>query len=119
MRCILRRTVPNDPQFSKERKAMTVTELISTWEDQVLETVHQSQETVVKAVGIWAEAGGNLIPKPLPLSLPYSDQIPGTAELVENYFAYSAKLLDAQKAFVGAVLDAVEPVLAATSAPKR
>ena len=98
---------------------MTVTEIISTWEDQVLETVHQSQEAVVKAVGIWAEAGGNLLPKPL--SVPYSDQIPAPAELVELYFEYSAKLLNAQKDFVGAVLGAVEPVLGTngTTAPAR
>ena len=97
---------------------MTVTEMMGTWEDQVLETVHQSQEAVVKAVGIWAEAGGNLIPKPI--SMPYSDQIPNPAELVEHYFEYSAKLLDAQKAFVRAVLDAVEPVLGTNGAtPKR
>jgi len=89
---------------------MTVTDMFSTWEDQVLETVHQGQEAVVKAVGTWAEAAGNLIPKPL--SMPYSDQIPAPAELVEHYFDYSAKLLNAQKAFVGAVLDAAEPVLA-------
>jgi hypothetical protein len=99
---------------------MTVTEIISTWEDQVLAAVHQGQGAVVKAVGIWAEAGGNLIPKPL--ALPYSDQIPAPAELVERYFGYSAKLLNAQKDFVGAVLDAVEPVLGAngtTPARKR
>jgi hypothetical protein len=97
---------------------MTVTEMMSTWEDQVFETVHQSQEAVVKAVGIWAEAGGNLIPKPL--SMPYADQIPNPAELVEHYFEYSAKLLSAQKAFVDAVLEAVEPVLGTNgTTPKR
>ena len=93
---------------------MTVTEIVGTWEDQVLETVHQGQEAVVKAVGIWAEAAGNLIPQPL--SLPYSDQIPAPAELVERYFEYSAKLLNAQKDFVGAVLGAVEPVLGGNGA---
>jgi hypothetical protein len=94
----------------KETKSMaTATDLISTWEDQVLQTVHQSQEAVVKAVGIWAEAGGNLIPKPIPVA--YSDELPAPFELVERYFAYSAKLLNAQKEFVRAVLDAAEPVL--------
>lgn len=92
----------------------TTTGMISTWEDQVLETVRQSQEAVVKAVGIWAEAGGNLIPKPL--ALPYSDQIPAPAELVEQYFQYSAKLLNTQKEFVGAVLDAAQPVLSGNGA---
>lgn len=97
---------------------MTVTEMMTTWEDHVLEIVHQSQEAVVKALGTWAEAGGNLIPKPL--SMPYADQVPASNELVEHYFAYSARLLNAQKAFVGAVLDAVEPVLRANGAtPKR
>ena len=91
---------------------MTVTEIVTTWEDQVLETVHQSQEAVLKAVGMWAEAGANLLPKPA-VSLPYSDGMPNPAELVERYFDYSAKLLNAQKDFVGAVIDAVEPVLGA------
>jgi len=90
----------------------TATEMISAWEDQVLETVHQGQEAVVKAVSTWAEAGGNLIPKSITsITLPYSDQLPSPAELVENYFNYSAKLLQAQRDFVGAVLGAVEPVL--------
>ncbi len=88
---------------------MTVTEIVTTWEDQVLETVHQGQEAVLKAVGMWAEAGANVLPKPV--SLPYSDQLPNPAELVERYFDYTAKLLNAQKDFVGAVIDAVEPVL--------
>ena len=95
---------------------MTVTEIMSTWEEQALATVHQGQEAVVKAVGVWAEAAGNLIPKPL--SLPYSDQIPAPTELVERYYQYSAKLLSAQKDFLGAVLDAVEPVLGGNGATK-
>jgi len=90
------------------------TEMMSTWEDQMLETVRQSQEAVVRVVGMWAEAGGNLIPKPG--ALPYSDQIPAPAELVEQYFQYSAKLLNVQKEFVGAVLDAAQPVLSGNGA---
>ena len=97
--------------------AATATEMISAWEDQVLETVHQGQEAVVKAVSVWAEAGGNLIPKSI--TLPYSDQLPSPAELVENYFNYSAKLLQAQRDFVGAVLDAVEPVLSGNGAAAK
>jgi hypothetical protein len=93
------------------------TEMISTWENQVLESVRQSQDAVVKVVGMWAEAGGNLIPKPLPL--PYSDQIPAPAELVEQYFQYSAKLLNTQKEFVDAVLDAARPVLSGNGAPAK
>jgi len=97
----------------------TTTEMISTWENQLLDTVHQSQEAVVKTVGMLAEAGGNLIPKPI--AMPYSDQIPAPAEIVEHYFQYSAELLNAQKEFVRAILDAAEPVLGGygASAPAR
>ncbi len=60
----------------------TTTEMISTWENQLLDTVHQSQEAVVKTVGMLAEAGGNLIPKPI--AMPYSDQIPAPAEWTQR-----------------------------------
>src|SRR5258708_1966875 len=87
----------------------TATEMVSAWEDQVLETVRQSQDAVVKPVRLWAEASKNLIPE-LP-SLPFSDQIPTPAELVERYFQYADKLLGAQKEYIGAVLEAAAPVL--------
>jgi hypothetical protein len=97
--------------------AATATDMMSTWEDQILETVHQGQEAVLKAVGIWAEAGGNLIPKSI--TLPYSDQLPAPTELAERYFDYTAKLIDAQRDFVGAILDAVKPVLDANGAASK
>jgi hypothetical protein len=87
----------------------TATEMLTTWEDQVLETVQKSQDIVLKAVNTWAEAGGKLLPKPV--SMPYSDELPTPAELVERYYRYSVKLLNSQKDFVNAVLDAAAPVL--------
>jgi len=93
----------------------TATEMVSAWEDQVLETVRQSQDAVVKPVRLWAEASKNLIPE-LP-SLPFSDQIPTPAELVERYFQYADKLLGAQKEYIRAVLEAAAPVLGKNGAP--
>jgi 3-methyladenine DNA glycosylase AlkC len=99
----------------------TATEMISAWEDQVLETVRQSQDAVVKPVRLWAEASKNLIPElpslPSLPSLPFSDQIPTLAELVERYFQYADKLLGAQKEYIGAVLEAAAPVLGKNGAP--
>jgi hypothetical protein len=98
----------------------TTTEMFSGYEDQVLEGVRPSQETVVKAVGTWAEATKNLIPE-LP-SLPFADQIPAASELVERYFHFAEALLGAQKKYAGAVIQAVQPVLgtngATASGPK-
>ena len=87
------------------------TEMITGLEDQVLETVKQGQEAVVKAVRTWADASKNLIPDLPPL--PFADQLPNTSEIVENTFAFADKLLASQREFVAAILDAVKPVYGA------
>lgn len=85
------------------------TEMISALEDQVLQTVHQSQEAVVKAVRTWAEAGKNLVPDLPPL--PFADQLPATVDLVENAFNFADQLLSAQRELAAAVLEAARPLL--------
>ena len=87
------------------------TEMFTGLEDQVLETVKQGQEAVVKAVRTWADATKNLIPDLPPL--PFADQLPNTSEIVENAFAFADKLLASQREFVAAVLDAAKPVYGA------
>lgn len=85
------------------------TEMITALEDQVLETVRQSQEAMVKAVQTWADAGKNLVPD-LP-ALPFADQLPGTVDLVENAFAFADRMLATQREFAAAILDAARPML--------
>ena len=87
------------------------TDMITGLEDQVLETVKQGQEAVVKAVRTWADTTKNLIPDLPPL--PFADQLPNTSEIVENAFAFADKLLASQREFVAAVLDAAKPVYGA------
>jgi len=87
------------------------TEMITGLEDQVLETVKQGQEAVVKAVRTWADASKNLIPDLPPL--PFADQLPNTTEIVENAFAFADKLLASQREFVAAVLEAAKPAYGA------
>src|SRR5918996_1182999 len=72
----------------------TATEMITALEDQVLETVRQSQEAVVKAVKTWAEAGKSMVPDLPPL--PFADQLPNTVDIFENAFDFADKLLAAQ-----------------------
>ena len=90
----------------------TATDMFTGLEDQVLETVKQGQEAVVKAVRTWADASKNLIPDLPPL--PFADQLPNTTEIVDNVFAFADKLLASQREFVAAILDAAKPVLSAT-----
>src|SRR5437879_12605587 len=91
----------------------TATEMITSLEDQVLETVKQGQEAIVKAVRTWADASKNLIPDLPPL--PFADQLPATSELVEKAFAFCDKLLASQRGFASAILDAATPVYSATA----
>jgi hypothetical protein len=93
------------------------TEMISSLEDQVLESVKQGQEAIVKAVRTWADASKNLIPD-LP-ALPFSDQVPATSELVENAFAFCDKILASQREFAAAILDAAKPVFSGDKAMKN
>jgi cysteinyl-tRNA synthetase len=86
--------------------------MITSLEDQILETVKQGQEAVVKAVRTWADASKNLIPDLPPL--PFADQLPDTSEIVENVFSFVDKLLASQREFAGALLDATKPVYGAT-----
>lgn len=85
-------------------------EMITALEDQVLETVRQSQEAVVKAVKTWADAGKNIVPDLPPV--PFADQLPAATDVVENWFAFADRLLATQREFTVAVLDAARPVLA-------
>ena len=86
--------------------------MIGSVEDQVLETVKQGQEAIVKAVRTWADASKNLIPDLPPL--PFADQLPNVSDLVENGFAFADKLIASQREFAAAILDAAKPVLGAS-----
>jgi hypothetical protein len=90
-------------------------EAISAVQDQVLETVRQSQDAVVKMVRSWAGATAGLMPALPPL--PYAEQIPDLGDLVEGTFAFLDGLLTNQKDFAAAVLAAAQPVLGAADQP--
>ena len=89
----------------------SATEMIVSLEDQVLETVKQGQEAIVKAVRTWADASKNLIPDLPPL--PFADQLPNVSELVESGFAFADKLIASQREFANAILEAAKPVYSA------
>ena len=86
-------------------------EMLTSLEDQVLETVKQGQEAIVKAVRTWADASKGLIPDLPPL--PFAEQLPNVTDLVENGFAFADKLIASQREFAAAVLEAAKPVFGA------
>jgi hypothetical protein len=90
----------------------SASEMITALEEQVLETVRQTQDAVVKAVQTWADASKSLIPDLPPV--PFADQLPNTADMVESAFNFADRLLTSQRQFAAAILDAAKPVLGAT-----
>jgi len=95
----------------------TATEMITSLEDQILDTVKQGQEAIVKAVRTWADASKNLIPDLPPL--PFSDQLPNVSEIVETSFAFADKLIASQREFASAILEAAKPVYSAVEKPAK
>jgi hypothetical protein len=90
----------------------TTTDAISTIQDQVLESVKLAQDTVVKAVKAWAEAGQELLPELPDFSeLPLVDKLPDSAELVGQAFDFTDRIVAAQREFANAVIDAAKPLL--------
>src|SRR5438067_6739217 len=96
----------NVTRVARRPPMATANEMFSSLEDQILETVKQGQEAIVKAVRTWADASKNLIPDLPPL--PFADQLPATSEIVENAFAFADKVLATQREFASAILDAAK-----------
>jgi hypothetical protein len=71
---------------------------INDLQDKVLETVRTTQDNVAEAVkGVVAQ---------LP-SLPYPDQLPKPAELVDRAWGYAQQVFDSQRDFVSKVVSAI------------
>ena len=68
---------------------------ISELQDKVLETVRTSQDNVADAV--------KGITEKLP-SLPYPEQLPKPAEIVERAFGFATQVVEVQRAFVNKVV---------------
>ena len=94
-----------------------ITDKTNAIEDQVLETVKQGQDAIVKAVRTWAEAAENVLPDLPNLSdlpdLPMTDQLPTVSEILDTSFAFADKLIASQREFAEAVLDAAKPLYGA------
>jgi hypothetical protein len=90
-------------------------ETLGAVQDQVLDAVRKSQDAVVSFAGTWAQAATSLMPETRPL--PFADQMPDAASMVESTFAFLDRLLAAQKDFATALLDATRPVLGGAGQP--
>src|SRR5689334_5294402 len=84
---------------------------------EILKTVRRSQETVVDAIQMWADAVQAIKP-PLPeVNIPFSDKLPKPEDLVSGAYDFAEQLLAAQRKFAEDVLHATAPLFYGETAP--
>lgn len=86
----------------------TVIDQLNDLQTKILDTLENVQEPVVDTVKQVADKVEGRVPE-LP-TVPGADKLPPAGELVDNQFDFIVKVLDQQRAFVQALLDAVRPV---------
>jgi hypothetical protein len=78
-------------------------------QNEVLNTVRKSQETVIDAIKTWVETVQSITPKIPAVDMPFADKLPKPAEVVASAYDFAEQLLASQRKFA-------EEVLKATSA---
>jgi len=77
---------------------------------EILKTVRKSQETVVDAIQMWADAVQAIKPPMPEVSIPFSDKLPKPDEWVAGAYDFAEQLLAAQRKFAEDVLRATAPL---------
>ena len=78
-------------------------------QNEVLNTVRKSQESVIDAIKTWVETVQSVTPKIPSVQVPGADKLPKPEELVSSAYDFAEQLLASQRKFA-------EEVLKATSA---
>ena len=84
---------------------------------EILKTVRKSQDAVVDAIQLWADAVQAIKP-PLPeVGIPFADKLLKPSELVAGTYDFVEQLLAAQRKFAEDVLHATAPLFYGDTTP--
>ena len=86
---------------------------VESYESQLIDLVNKAQAPVVEYVAKGVELVGDRLP-----DVTYPSALPTPIEVVKSQAAFAKKMIDANTAFVTAVLETVAPI-AGYSAPKK
>jgi hypothetical protein len=84
---------------------------------EILKTVRKSQETVVDAIQMWADAVQAIKPPMPEMSIPFSNKLPKPEEWVAGAYDFAEQLLAAQRKFAEDVLAATTPLFYGDTTP--
>jgi cell division septum initiation protein DivIVA len=81
-------------------------------QDELLNAVRKSQETVIDAIRTWSETIQSITPK-LP-SVPGADQLPKPEDLVTGAYDFAEQLLASQRKFAEDIVKATAQLMPGT-----
>ena len=80
-------------------------------QDEFLNTIRKSQESVIDAIKTWVETIQSLTPKIPAVDLPFADKLPKPEEVVASAYDFAEQLLSSQRKFADEVVKAAAPLM--------
>jgi hypothetical protein len=88
-------------------------------QNEVLNTVRKSQESVIDAIKTWVEAVQSITPKVPAVDMPFADKLPKPAEVVASAYDFAEQLLASQRRFAEEVLKATSALTPGTGSSTK
>jgi len=83
-------------------------------QDEFLNTIRKSQETVIDALKSWVESVQSITPKIPAVQVPGADKLPKPEDVVASAYDFAEQLLASQRKFAEEVLKATTSLLPGT-----
>ena len=83
-------------------------------QNEVLNTVRKSQESVIDAIKTWVETVQSISPKVPAVDMPFGDKLPKPEEIVASAYDFAEQLLASQRRFAEEVLKATSSLTPGT-----
>ena len=87
-------------------------------QDEFLNTIRKSQETVIDAIKSWVESVQSITPKIPSVQVPGADKLPKPEEVVASAYDFAEQLLASQRKFAEEVLKTTSALLPGTQDSK-
>jgi hypothetical protein len=83
-------------------------------QDEILNTVRKSQETVIDAIKSWVETVQSITPKVPSMQVPGADKLPKPEDVVASAYDFAEQLLASQRKFAEEVVKATTSLMPGT-----
>jgi hypothetical protein len=88
-------------------------------QNEVLNTVRKSQESVIDAIKTWVETVQSITPKVPAVDMPFADKLPKPEEIVASAYDFAEQLLASQRRFAEEVLKATSALTPGTESSTK